>query len=64
MIEEQNMQLSKAYGGDTLNRTPVITPGVTDLQSANAPHASNQGGSIIQLNLSPSLQDDDDEDLD
>ncbi|MFV2014934.1 MAG: hypothetical protein ACC656_05880 [Candidatus Heimdallarchaeota archaeon] len=64
MMEEQNQQLMDAYGGENLSRTPVIKPGVTNLQLANSPQDSNQSGPMIQLNLAPSLQDDDEEDLD
>ncbi|MHA2100429.1 MAG: hypothetical protein ACW99A_17270 [Candidatus Kariarchaeaceae archaeon] len=52
MVEEQNQKVMKQYGTDS---TPVITPGVTNLQTAN----STQDGSMIQLNLAPSVHDDD-----
>lgn len=63
MIEEQNQRITAKYGDTRIANTPHITPGITDLQAVNVRQDNTAQDSIIQLNLAPSvnLNDQDEE---
>ncbi len=64
MIEEQNQRITARYGDTRITNTPQITPGITNLQAVNVKQDNTVQDSIIQLNLAPSvnLNDQDEED--
>ena len=61
MVEEQNQQMMARYGDPKIANTPTITPGITNLQSINIGNKASSQDPIIQLNLAPSVNEEDEE---
>ena len=63
MVEEQNKRTMARYGDSKIANTPTITPGITNLQSVNIGNKAALQDPIIQLNLAPSVNEEDDADI-